>query len=97
MSFGLNNVGATFQHAMDIAFGNEKDVFLVFYLDDLTNYSNSDDENLHHLRVVFQRCRKFGISLNPKKFLFAMEEGNILGHIISKDGIEIDPARVEVI
>ena len=53
MSFGLKNVEATFQREMDIAFGNEKDVFLVIYLDDLIFYSNSDDEHLHHLRVLF--------------------------------------------
>jgi hypothetical protein len=40
---------------------------------------------------------KFGISLNPKKSHFAMEEGKLLGHIISKDGIRIDPSRVEAI
>ena len=60
-------------------------------------FSGSDDDNLHHLRVVFQRCRKFGISLNPKKSLFAMDEGKLLGHIISKDGIRIDLARVKAI
>lgn len=97
MSLGLKNVGATFQRAMDIDFGNEKDVFLVVYLDDLTGYSNSYDENLYHLKVVFQKCRKFGISLNPKKCLFSMEEENLLGHIISKYRICIDPGRVEAI
>jgi len=97
MPFGLKNTEATFQCAMDIAFANEKDVFLVVYLDDLTVFSNSDDEHLHHLWIVFQRCRKFGISLNPKKSLFAMDEGKLLGHIISKEDIHIDPSRVEAI
>jgi len=40
---------------------------------------------------------QIGISLNPKKSLFAMEEGKLLGHIISKDGIQIDLAIVEVV
>ena len=53
MSFGLKNVGATFQRAMDIAFGNENTYSLFFYSKDLNIYSNSDDENLHHFRVVF--------------------------------------------
>ena len=43
------------------------------------------------------KCRKFGISLNPKKSNFALEEGKLLGHIISKDGIKIDPERVSAI
>ena len=82
---------------MDIAFANEKDVFLVVYLDDLIVFTGSNDEHLHHLRVSFQWCRNFGISLNPKKSLFSMDEGKLLGHIISKDGIYIDPSRVEEI
>eukprot|EP00253_Pinus_taeda_P006472 PITA_06472 len=56
-----------------------------------------DEEHLYHLKIVFQRCIKYGISLNSKKSLFAMDEGKLLGHIISKDGIRIDPARVEAI
>jgi len=49
------------------------------------------------LKIVFEKCRKYGVSLNPKKSLFAMDEGKLLGHIISKDGICIDLARVEAI
>ena len=75
MTFGLKNAGATFQRGMDVAFSDEKYVFLVVYLDDVTIFSHSDDEHLHHLRVIFQKCRKFEISLNPKKSMFAMEEG----------------------
>ena len=86
-----------FQHAMDLAFVNEKDVFLVVYLDDLTVFSKYDDEHMHHLKIAFQKCRKYGLSLNPNKSLFTMEEGKLLGNIISKDGIHIDPAHVQVI
>jgi hypothetical protein len=95
MPFGLMNVGATFQREMDIAFVDEKDKFIVIYLDDITVYSASDKQHLEHLKKVFQKCRKFGISLNPKKSHFGVEEGKLLGHIISKEGIKIDPNRVE--
>eukprot|EP00253_Pinus_taeda_P022796 PITA_22796 len=97
MPFRLKNVGATFQRLMDITFANEKDVFLVVYLDDLIVFSNSNEEHIYHLKIAFQQCRKYGISLNPKKILFSMDEGKLLGHIISKEGIRIDPARVEAI
>lgn len=82
---------------MDIAFANEKDVFLVVYLEDLMVFYGSDDEHLHHLRIGFQRCKKLWISLNPNKSLFAMDEGKLLCHIISKDSIHIDPSRMEAI
>ena len=50
MPFGLMNAGATFQRAMDIAFAEEKDKFVVIYLDDITVFSKSDLEHLKHLR-----------------------------------------------
>jgi hypothetical protein len=81
--------------AMDIAFVDEKDKFIVIYLDDIIVYSGSDKEHLKHLRRNFKKCWKFSISFNPKKSNFCMEEGNLLGHIISKEGIKIDPNRVE--
>lgn len=95
MPFGPKNARATFQRAMDIAFSKEIHDFLVIYLDDLTAFSKSDQEHLEHLRQVFLICKKYGISLNPKKSLFDLEEGKLLGHIISKDGIRIDPNRIQ--
>ena len=95
--FGLRNAGATFQREMDIAFAKEIHDFLVIYLDDITLFSKSNQQHLDHLRQIFTKCRKYGISLNPKKYLFGLEEGKLLGHIISKDGIWIDPARIEAI
>ena len=95
MPFGLMNVGETFQRAMDIAFTDEKYKFIVIYLDDVTVYFVSNEEHLKQLRRDFQKCRKFGISLNPKKSNFSMEEGKLLGHNISKEWIKIDVNRVE--
>ena len=83
MPFGLMNVGATFQRAMDIAFSEEIGYFIVIYLYDITVYSKIDEEHLIHLRKVFEKCRKYGLSLNPKKTLFGLQEGKLLGHIIS--------------
>jgi hypothetical protein len=97
MPFGLMNTGATFQRAMDIAFIGEKDKFVVIYLDDITVFSRSDRENCSHLRKVFLKCQRFGLSLNPRKSLFAMKEGKLLGHIVSEGGVRIYPSRVEAI
>jgi ribonuclease HI len=97
MPFGLMNAGATFQRAMDIAFIGEKDKFVLIYLDDITVFSSSHELHLQHLRKTFMKCRKYGISLNPKKSNFALKEGKLLGHIVSEEGIKIDPKRVEAI
>lgn len=64
---------------MDIAFIEENDKFIVIYLDDIIVYSKSDEKQLKHLKQVFLKCRKFGISLNPKKSNFEMQEENCWG------------------
>ena len=82
---------------MDIAFVGEKDKFVLIYLDDITVFSNSHKDHLHHLKNAFLKCRQFGISLNPKKSQFSLEEGKLLGHIVSTEGVKIDLARVQEI
>jgi len=66
MPFDLSNARATFQRAMDVAFIGQVNKFVVIYLDDITIFSKSNQKHLKHLMKVFERCRKLGISLNPK-------------------------------
>eukprot|EP00253_Pinus_taeda_P008099 PITA_08099 len=54
-------------------------------------------DHLQHFKKVFLKCRKFGISLNPKKSQFALEEGKLLGRVVSAAGVQIDPERVKAI
>jgi hypothetical protein len=97
MPFGLSNVGATFQRAMDYAFRGLIGKIIEIYQDDLTVFSKDGKSHIGHLKQVFERCREFGISLNPAKSVFGVTEGKLLGHIISKDGVKLDPERVEAI
>jgi len=71
MPFGLMNVGATFERAMDIAFVGEKEKFVLIYLDDITIFSSSHKDHLQHLKKVFLKCRQFGIFVNTKKSVFS--------------------------
>jgi hypothetical protein len=82
---------------MDIAFIGEKDKFVVIYLDDITVFSKTDKDHRCHLKKVFWKCWRYGLSLNPKKLLFSMQEGKLLDHIVSTEGVRIDPSRVEAI
>jgi transcription antitermination factor NusA-like protein len=82
---------------MDIVFIGEKEKCVVIYLDDITVFSQYDKEHYDHLKRVFLKCRKCGLSLNPKKSLFSMKEGKMLGHIVSVEGVKICPSRVEAI
>ncbi|XP_059075423.1 uncharacterized protein LOC131875342 [Cryptomeria japonica] len=97
MPFGLTNAGETFQRAMDVAFSDLIDIIMVVYQDDLTTFSKKAEENCLHLKKVFTRGLEYGISLNPKNCHFVVTEGKLLGHIVSKDGVRIDPERVAAI
>ena len=66
-------------------------------MDDIIGYSRSDREHIRHLEKVFLKCKKYGLSLNPRKSNFGLEEGKLLGHIISKDGIKINLEMVKAI
>lgn len=97
MPFRLINTGATFQRAMDIAFKGLINKSVVFYLDDITIFSKKRSDHLHDLKQIFQHCNRFGISLNPKKSFFTLDQGKLLGFIVSKDGIYIDIDRIKEI
>ena len=64
MPFGLMNAGATFQRVMDIAFSEEKEKYVVIYLDYITMFSKTNPYHLQHLRKVFLKCRKFGKAIS---------------------------------
>ena len=70
---------------------------MVVYLDDITVFSRREEDHLKHLERILLKCRRFGISLNPTKIIFSLNLGKLLGHIISKYGINIDPNRVNAI
>ena len=86
----------TFQRAMSYAFHDIKRV-VELYLDDLPTHSKQWDIHVNHLRAVFLRCCHFNIHLNPHKCVFFVEVGRLLGFIVSKDGICIDPLKIEAI
>jgi len=97
MPFGLINAEATFQRAMDIAFKGLINRSVVVYLDDITVFSKKRANHLHDLKQIFERSKRYEISLNPKKSFFALNEGKLIGFIVSKDGMYIDPDRIKEI
>jgi hypothetical protein len=79
---------------MDHAFNDLIEKLMVYYQDDLKVHSKLRERHFKHLRQVFKCCRMYGISINPKNCLFEISEGNIRGHIVSKEGMYIDLKRV---
>ena len=96
LPFGLKNIGATFQRAMSYAFHDIKHI-MELYLDDLPSHSQQWEDHLGNLRDIFLRCRHYNIRLNPHKCVFCVETGCLLGFVVSKDGIWIDPMKISAI
>jgi hypothetical protein len=82
---------------MDIAFKGLISQSVVVYLDDVTFYSKERGDHPKHFKQMFERCRKYKIFLNPKKNVFAISKGILLGHIVSKEGILEDSERTKSI
>ena len=66
-------------------------------MDDLCVHSQEREEHIEHLKLVFEKCRVYQICLNLEKCKFMVRQGNILGHIVSKNGISTDADKIAVI
>jgi len=96
MPFGLCNAPGTFQRLMMDIFKDFLRHFLEVFIDDFAVFSLRTE---HHqfLRKTFQRCRETGLKLHPGKCFLGMESGILLGHVVSKKGLEVDSDKVRAI
>jgi hypothetical protein len=67
--------------------------FLVIYLDDLLIYSKDPREHDRHVKMVLACLRQHGLVVNPDKCSFDVTEIDFLGHIVSPDGVSMDPVK----
>src|ERR1051325_3104983 len=97
MPFGLKNAGATYQRAMDSIFHDFIETFMQVYIDDIVIKSVSSETHLHHLIQSFERMRKHGLKMNPLKCSFFVQDGDFLGFVVHKKGIEINQNKTKAI
>jgi hypothetical protein len=97
MPFGLKGAPATFQRLMNIIFQPVLGKFAVVYIDDIGIYSQTKEEHLQHLRTVFQIMRENEIYARKLKCYFMQTQVPYLGHIISTNGIEMNPDKTEAL
>nr|GEX64439.1 reverse transcriptase domain-containing protein [Tanacetum cinerariifolium] len=97
MPFGLCNALGTFQRCMLAIFHNMVEKTMEVFMDDFSVFRNSFKNCLSHLDRMLQWCEDTNISLNWEKSHFMVKEGIVLGHKISKKGIEVDKAKIDVI
>ena len=95
MAFGLTGAPAVFQNCMNAVLGDIRHCALAF-VDDIIVFSETYDDHLKHLQEVFDRLRKANLKLKISKCDFIKKKLNYLGHIISDEGISVDPEKVSV-
>ncbi|KAG7585701.1 Integrase catalytic core [Arabidopsis thaliana x Arabidopsis arenosa] len=96
MPFDLCNAPATFQRCMTSIFSDLIEEMVEVFMDDFSVYGSSFSSCLSNLCRVLSRCEETNLVLNWEKCHFMVKEGIVLGHKISKKGIEVDRAKIEV-
>ena len=82
---------------MNRVFAPYLDQFVMVFIDDILIYSKTKEEHVEHLRIVLQTLRQEKLYAKLSKCFFWLDHVSFLGHIISEDGISVDPAKVEAV
>ncbi|GJW80934.1 reverse transcriptase domain-containing protein [Tanacetum coccineum] len=97
MPFSLCNALGTFQRCMMAIFHDMIEETMEVFMDDFSVFRDSFSSCLSHLDKMLKRCEDTNLVLNWEKCHFMVKEGIVLGHKISKSGIEVDKVKVDVI
>ncbi|KAL0544043.1 hypothetical protein IC582_019154 [Cucumis melo] len=97
MSFGLTNAPAVFMDLMNRVFREFLDTFVIVFIDDILIYSKTEAEHEEHLRMVLQTLRDNKLYAKFSKCEFWLKQVSFLGHVVSKAGVSVDPAKIEAV
>ena len=95
MSFGLTNAHAYFMYLMNSVFMPELDKFVIVFIDDILVYSKNEQDHEEHLRIVLTRLRDHQLYAKFSKCEFWLKTVPFLGHVLSENGISVDPSKVQ--
>ena len=97
MPFRLTNALTTFMDLMNRVFRPYLDQFVEVFIDDILVYSKDEQEHEQHWKIVLQTLREKKLYANLSKCDFWLKEVSFLGHIVSAEGIRVDPAKIEAV
>jgi hypothetical protein len=97
LSFGLTNAPETFQGVMNQIFHKYLGKFVLVYLDDILVFSKNEEEHIVHMSKVLKILRKHWLYAKLSKCHFAKDELHYLGHVVGKDGVKVNPAKIEIV
>jgi hypothetical protein len=94
MSFGLTNAPTHFMYLINSVFMEELDKFVFIFIDDILVFSKSKKEHEEHLRIVLHRLRDHQLYAKFSKCEFWLTKVQFLSHVVSSEGISVDPSKV---
>jgi hypothetical protein len=97
ISFGLKNAGGTFQHAMHACLKPQMSRNIEAYIDDIVVKTRVMNTLVQDLQETFDNLRKIDLKLNPKKCVFGVPSGKLLGFLVSHRGIEANPDKIKAV
>lgn len=97
LPFGLTNAPATFMTLMNEVFKDCLDTCVVIYLDDILIYSQTPEQHERDLERVLARLQEHELYAKLSKCNFFRSEVDFLGHVVGRDGIKVDPAKVKAV
>ncbi|KAJ9544324.1 hypothetical protein OSB04_024031 [Centaurea solstitialis] len=97
MPFGLTNAPAVFMDLMNRVCRPYLDKFVIVFIDDILIYSQSKKDHEHHLRLILELLKAEKLYAKFSKCEFWIREVHFLGHVVNKEGIHVDPTKIETI
>jgi hypothetical protein len=97
MPFGLTNAPSVFTQLMNNLLTDYIDQFVIVFIDDILIYSNNRENHDQHVRLVLDKLREAKLYANSEKCQFYQRSIEFLGHIVSADGISMDPRKVAAV